>query len=68
MNEKTPSQFIKLIYGSDTVNGKGIYKLMDEYAAYQLGLHLEHPTNTKSDRLDIKNKINELNNRINSQS
>jgi len=36
---------------------------MDEYAAYQLSLHTEHPTNTKSDRLDIKNKIKELNDR-----
>jgi hypothetical protein len=63
MNEKTPSEFIKMKYGSDTVNGKGIYKLMDEYAAYQLSLHTEHPTNVKSDRLDIKNKIKELNER-----
>jgi hypothetical protein len=63
MNEKTPSEFIKMKYGSDTVNGKGIYKLMDEYAAYQLSLHVEHPTNIKSDRLDIKNKIKELNER-----
>jgi hypothetical protein len=63
MNEKTPSEFIKTYYGSDTINGKGIYKLMDEYAAYQLSLHLEHPTNEKSDRLDIKNKIKELNKR-----
>lgn len=63
MNEKTPREFIRMKYGEDAVNGKGIYKLMDEYAAYQLSLHLEHPTNEKSDRLDIKYKIKELNER-----
>ena len=63
MNEKTPREFIRMKYGEDAVNGKGIYRLMDEYAAYQLSLHLEHPTNEKSDRLDIKNKIKELNKR-----
>lgn len=63
MSELTPELFIKKYYGSDVVNGKGIAKLMDAYAAYQLSLHIDHPTQPDRRRLDIKRKVNELNDR-----
>jgi hypothetical protein len=61
MEEMTPRMFIKKHYESDTIiNGRGIEKLMDAYAAYQLSLHIDHPTQPDRQRLDIKRKIVEL--------
>ena len=63
MEELTPREFIKKHYGDEVVNGRGIEKLMDAYAAYQLGLHVENPTNPERRRIDIGRKIKELNER-----
>ena len=60
MEELTPRMFIKKYYGDEVVNGRGIEKLMDAYAAYQLSLHVENPTNPERRRIDIGRKVNEL--------
>jgi hypothetical protein len=57
MQELTPRMFIKKYYGDTPV---GIEKLMDAYAAYQLGLHVENPTSPERKRIDIGRKIVEL--------
>jgi len=56
MSEMSPLTFIKKNYGDNVVS---IDKMMREYAAYQLSLHTEQIGKT---RIDIKNKIKELNN------
>lgn len=60
MEELTPRMFIKKYYGDEVVNGRGIEKLMDAYAAYQLSLHVENPTNPERKRIDIGRKVKEL--------
>lgn len=57
MEELTPRMFIKKYYGDSSVS---IEKMMDAYAAYQLGLHVENPTKPERRRIDIGRKIVEL--------
>ena len=54
MNELTPQQF------RDKYVGLSINRIIELYAAYQLELHIDHPTQKDRKRLDIKQKVREL--------
>jgi hypothetical protein len=57
MQELTPEGFMEKYFRGTSVD---VAKMMDAYAAYQLGLHVYNPTQPERRRMDIGRKINEL--------